>query len=114
MPSRPRSRRGTRRLPLELDLELPLVALHLELDLDLNLFRDVELEVHAPALELDLLVIAGEHVGQAAKPGGDLLAGQRLLLLHFEDVHRFSFLRVVGPAKSGVARERYEAGWRSP
>src|SRR3954468_9413105 len=95
--------------PLQLDLELVLLLAELELHLPLDLVRDRDLELHLAPIELDLLAAAGKQVGDPTQPGGGLIAGEGLALLHLEGVHRHSPLSIDQARPSSPRRSRSRA-----
>jgi hypothetical protein len=61
--------------PFEFDLELALVFLKLDLELEVHLVRNMHLEMHAPAVELDV-VVPSERVGERMQPSGGILSAK--------------------------------------
>jgi hypothetical protein len=69
------ARRTALTSPFEFDLELALVVLKLDFKLEVHLVRNVHLEVHAPAVELDV-VVPSERVGERVQPSGGILSAK--------------------------------------
>jgi hypothetical protein len=72
-------------LPLELDFELALVGLELKLEFEPDLTRDMDCELDAVALKLEV-VDAGQHVGEVLEPSCGFRSPQLFVLFDLENV----------------------------
>src|SRR4051812_23884128 len=84
-PSRSPSKRRARS-PAELDLQLGPVVVDLELELEVDQVGDLQLQVRAATVELDV-VVPGEIVGERMQAACDLLTRETFLTGDLDQVH---------------------------